>query len=344
MKFYIRSIIIVAVICFSFLPARAQVSFKIDSLVFYYSGELGRDPSWENKVLYHRGPDVLIYGALKNNSDSTCVLEYVESDKDNLTILRELQLFVFYHYLKDYYFIQDPLHVTDIMSYPFWNGMGLPVNTTMIQGKNVSYSIIQPGESIPLAFETLAIPEEDAPTHNHIVNHCQQKRTVKYQEKVSKAICSSIKIIPIVHDYTVVPEKYIQLMDFLSHQPKDDFQFDYESSVPQFFLDIKPSFIDGGNKGFSLWLKERLTDIQPQLTEKEFRAMVTFVVSKEGDIVYCSVLPIDSPSVGEDTICLLKDIFLKSPKWKAGILHDNAIDSRITLWISVGHDGIWTIN
>ena len=137
--------------CCCCFPAGAQLSFKIDSLSSRCYGSIECKSSWESEELYQRGPDILVYGVLTNNSDSPIILDLTEyrRDADTLILHKDLCFEFSYHYIKDYLFTQDPLF-SDLFSFLCWRGLYLPIYPITINERELAYSIIGAGESIAL--------------------------------------------------------------------------------------------------------------------------------------------------------------------------------------------------
>lgn len=328
---------------FQCFPAMAQLSFRIDSLVCFCYGEYDyyADNTWESKELLRRGPDILIHGTMTNESDDPIILEIIEYSEDTLIIHKELSLSVSYHYKKDYSFAHDPWVVSDYMSFPYWGEMVLPKKTITHHKESLSYTIIRAGESIPLAFETLAIPSSAVDPAKCLdqINTRDKKKAFRYQKRSSKAIKSSIKVIPVVHDYGDSDTMSNLLLEYESQQPEDESQFDFESSIPQYFLDKRPYYKEGGEIGFIRWFKEELEKDKSQISGDGYRLMICFIVSKEGDVIYSkveSLIPDQDHGIMKH---MISSILLNSPKWEPGELHGKEIDSRITLFLSIGKDG-----
>ena len=214
MKNQYKIIVLSFLLCYFYFPVEAQLSFHVDSLSCLCYGSFGYDSSWENRELYQRGPDILVYGTLTNNSDSPIILELTEYRRDTLITHKDLRFLFSYHYIKDYCFTQDPLIVSDILSYPYWKGLGLPICSVKIDEIDLSYSVIKAGESIPLAFESLSRPgEETEPTGIDPQNSCPYRKRLRHQKRVSKAIKTSLKIIPVLNDYIDSHELNDQLLN-----------------------------------------------------------------------------------------------------------------------------------
>lgn len=322
---------IIAITCallFNSTPALSQLSFSIDSVAFIRYGELHHLSSYENSALFYRGPDVFVYGRLNNFGDAPIVLELSEMVADDeLTIHRELLLYVSYHNKKDYYYAIDPLFATNIRDYPYLSGMSLPGNMVSLNGKTFFYSIIEAGESIPLAFETLSVPQ-----NNEILSHKCQRRAIK-------AIETTIGIIPIVHSF-IDPSIVDELLPILlEKQEKESPVSRYETSIPQFFLDNKPCFTNGGISGFYKWISDTI-DVSPFFVSGiECHFMVSFVVSKEGDVVYLKVLNASPEDLLQTNKSHITDVLMHSPKWQAGELNGQSVDSRITISLSIDANG-----
>lgn len=340
MKNQNKIIVLSFLLCYFYFPVEAQLSFHVDSLSCLCYGSFGYDSSWENRELYQRGPDILVYGTLTNNSDSPIILELTEYRRDTLITHKDLRFLFSYHYIKDYCFTQDPLIVSDILSYPYWKGLGLPICSVKIDEIDLSYSVIKAGESIPLAFESLSRPgEETEPTGIDPQNSCPYRKRLRHQKRVSKAIKTSLKITPVLNDYIDSHELNGQLLNYLSSKTSEVSQYDYESSIPQSLLEVKPFFIKGGLAGFSEWLREKLGDFQTELSGQESKIMIIFIIDKKGEIIYTETsnqMPNDN-NKGIDK--LLKDIILQSPKWTPGELHGERVDSRIMLMLTIDNNG-----
>lgn len=332
----ITRMVTILILAFNCLSARAQLTFEIDSLVVLCYDDFELDDNWyawEKKELYSRGPDLKIYGVLTNKSDSTVILSYSETDSKESIDFKIFELYISYHYKIDYLISIDPLFNTDFMTFPFINGTGLPEKCLKTNGIDVRYSVIESNESIPLAFETLSVPR------NHR-NTSRIKRRNSAQKKMSEAIKSSIKVIPVIIEPTGgTPKLCWQQVDSLSRLNYTQSSYDYESSIPHFFLDIKPMFSKGGTAGFYIWLENELRRAYPLLSERDCQAMIVFVVSKNGDIIYSelsSFSPIKDSVMFKETI---NEILSTSPKWQAGELNGEKVDSRITLFLTISGHG-----
>ena len=324
-------------------PAAAQLTFRIDSLVCFCYGEYDyyADITWESKELLRRGPDILVHWTMTNEGNCPIILEIIECADDTLIIHKEFSLFVSYHYKKDYHFAHDPWIVSDYMSYPYWGGIVLPKKTITHDRERLSYSIIRAGESIPLAFETLAIPSSAVNPAKSLdqINTRDKKKAYRYQKRSAEAIKSSIKVIPVIHDHGDSDTLSNLLLENESQQPEEEFKTDFESSIPRYFLDIMPYYKDGGEIGFYRWLKEELEKVKLRLSGEGYSLLICFVVGKEGAVVYSKVSSIH-PKQDYGTIgSIINDILLKSPEWEAGVFHGKKIDTRISLLLSIGHDG-----
>ena len=337
---HIRVFVLIALIAFPCYSAMAQLVFEIDSLAFLHYDAFDDNDLWGKRLLYQKGPDVFIFGSLTNISNHPIILDYSEVDDNNRITYRELQLFIAYHYKKDYCFVQNPLYVSDIMSFPCLGGMELPMNLVKMNGKDIVYSIIGVGESFPLAFETLSLPVEDtiSITSFDLDNTIRQKRISRHQRKVSKAITSSIKVIPIIHN-SIDSLEIDQLRDYLLQQPGDERLNDFESSVPQSLLDRKPYYVEGGITGFTQWIREKLEVNRPRFSRKEREIILSFVVNMSGDVVYCKVSYITPTDDSKEIEDIFNQILLSSPKWEAGELHGNKINARLTLMVSIDNEG-----
>ncbi len=334
-----KLLLLLLFLCICCFPAGAQLSFKIDSLSCFCYGSFGYETSWENKELYQRGPDILVYGILTNNSDSPIILELTEYRRDTLLFHRELCLLFSYHYTKDYRFTQDPLITSDYFSFPYWKEKGLPSYLIRINEKDLSYSIIRAGESIPLAFESLSIPRSE--TELISINPPKSyayKRRLRFQKRLSKAIKASLKITPVLNDNFDSHELYEQFLSYLSSQSTEESQYDFESSIPQYLIETKPIFIDGGLDGFCKWLRVELGEFQTAFPGQESRIMLVFVVDKKGEIVYTKMTN-SIPNENNRLEKLLKEIILQSPKWIPGEHHGERVDTRITLMLTIDHNG-----
>ena len=289
-----------------------------------------------------RGPDILVHGTIINESNYPIILEITEFAEDSVIFHKELSLFVSYHYKKDYRFAQDPWIVSDYMSFPYWGGMVLPKKSITYGGRSFSYTIIRAGESIPLAFETLAIPSDAVDPAKRLgqVNSKDKKKAHRYQKKSAEAIKSSIKVVPVVLEHRDSDTLSERLLEYESRQPQEEPQVDFESSIPVYFLDKRPYYKDGGEPGFYQWLKEELEKGKSQISGNGYHLMmICFIVSKEGDIIYSKVESLNSDQDLETMKRLINDILLNSPKWEPGELHGRKIDSRITLFLSLCDDG-----
>jgi len=322
-------------------PAEAQLSFKVDSLRNFCFGDIGTERSWENKLLYSRGPDVLIYGTLSNIGTTPIILQMEEWGEDSFIQYKTLDLSVSYHFKTDYCFAPDPLFVSDIFSYPFWDGMMPPGNRIQIDGRKIFYSILEPGEAIALAFETLAVPENISGPIQDIdsIDSKQYRKKRRFQERFFKAIESSLSVRPSVRDSLYDIAFYEHVINCISEQSKKESGYDPESSIPLVFLDKRPTYKDGGAHGFYQWLKKEMGEAQTQMTIRECRVLISFVVSKEGKVIYSRISGTHPPQDIEEVGRLLNRILPNSPEWGAGELHGRKVDSRISLMISIDHDG-----
>ena len=80
-------------------------------------------------------------------------------------------------------------------------------------------------------------------------------------------------------------------------------------------------------------------EAQTQMTIRECRVLISFVVSKEGKVIYSRISGTHPPQDIEEVERLLNRILPNSPEWGAGELHGRKVDSRISLMISIDHDG-----
>lgn len=341
----IRIVIVTLVIfCWNCFHAKSQLAFQIDSLSFFCYSDSKDDVSWENRVLYHFGPEIIVYGKLLNKSGTPIILELIEmpdSPDDSLTFHRVLQLFISYHNKKDYYFKQYPLDKTDIMSYPYLSRMCLPSKNASLDGNNYSYTVIKAGESIPLAFETLSRPIDSVFEVGSIdsTGTTIHRKVVRAQERAVKAIKSSIAVIPVVNSL-------IDSSDICNRLLDNDYRlegmaplYDYESSIPQPFLDKKPSYINGGTDCFSEWFKVQIETQKHQLTGEKRQIRVLFVVGKDGDIVYSRVSNLVKDGLPGEMEDILWNILKQSPKWNAGEMHGEKVDSRVNMCFTIDNNG-----
>ena len=306
----------------------SQLSFSIDSLVFIRYDEALHLSSWDKTALLYNGPDVFVYGRLNNNGDAPIVLELLEIGAEGeMAIHREMSLYVSYHYKKDYYFACNPLFATSYSNYPYLSGMSLPGSLVDLNGHTFFYSTIGGGESIPLAFETLSVP------------YNTEKVSHKCQRRAIKAIESTISIIPIVHSFTEPSAVDNLLSVLLDRQDLSSQASRNDTSIPQFFLDSKPCFISEGISGFYKWLSDTIDASPFVVSDTECRMMVSFVVSKDGDVVCAEVLSASPEELLQSLESHITDIFMHSPKWLPGELHGQSVDSRITLLISLDVNG-----
>lgn len=337
----VRTILVAVFICLNCFQAKSQLSFQIDSLYCFCFGDFGYDMSWDNSVLFHLGPDILIYGRVINNQESPIIIELTESQDSTLSFFKELRLYVSYHNkTQDFLFAQNPRVVTDIMSYPYWEGMGLPSDRYCIEGKVYSYSVIKPGESIPLAFETLSKSTNicNVPLMSSI-NPQKYKRVIRAQKREIKYIESSIKIIPTIVSHIDSADLDNLLLDYVTKKDAVIMPYNYEASIPQRFLDKKPSFINGGIDGFYRWFNERIGEDQSLFLGRERQLLCMFVVGSDGNVVYSKVSSSLPKNELETMESLFNSIILRSPKWSAGELNGHKVDSRITLLLSIDVNG-----
>ena len=210
------------------------MTFVIDSVSTVCYGDYNIIDSWEDKTLFVHGPDIIVFGRLINKSEEPLILDlYEDYNIDNPIfiddpIFQELVLNISYRYKKDVSFFQDPLYQTDIMSYPYLNGIAPTISSTMIDGKSYSCSIIKGRESIPIAFETLSVPEDRATS--------SFRKTIRRQKKIAKAVERTITVTPAIR----VVKQDVELSDcvltaILSSNTEDR-QFDSDNSVPIFFF------------------------------------------------------------------------------------------------------------
>ncbi len=331
MNNWVKNLLFAVLICAFCLKANGQVLFKIDSLAFSCYDKSKVNFSWEREELAYRGPDVFVFGRLVNVGNSPILLELYEDAGDSLIVCKELLLYVSYQEDKNsYYFPHDPLIVTDIMSYPYLAGRGLPTTTVDIDGKHMLLSVIRVGESIPLSFETLSKPKTE-------------KKSNRYsQEKVIKAIRATLEIKPSVQEHIVVLDEDRLFREILLESQEKDCpqsEYDVEMSVPTSFLDTKPRFSEGDTLGFYRWLQGQLLAYQPQFLGEERRFLVMFVVGKDGKIVYVKATNSKTEEFEEGKEELIKEVLFKSPQWIPGELHGTNVDSRISLSLSFDAEG-----
>ena len=327
-------------ICWNCFLAKSQLAFQIDSLSFSCYSDSKDDLSWENRVLYHYGPDIIIYGTLLNKGESSIILELMEmpeSPNDSLTFHRDLQLFISYHNKKDYRFIQCPLDKTDIMSYPYLSRASFPSINANLDGRDYSYVVINAGESIPLAFETLSRPIDNAFEVGDIdsKNGTVYRKVVRAQKKAVKAIKSSIAVTPVINSIIDSSDICARLLEYADQLKETTAVYDYETSLPQPFLDKQPSFVNGGIVGFSKWFKTQIEASNSLLTGETRLIRVLFVVGKAGDIIYSKVIH----DVSGETEDILASILQQSPKWVAGELHGEKVDSRVNMILTIDSNG-----
>ena len=331
MSRWFKSLLLGVLICTACLNTNGQVSFKIDSVAFSYYEKAKADSSWESKELHRRGPDVFVFGKLVNEGTSPLLLELYEDAGDSLVVYKELILYVSYQDGKNsYFFPHTPLIVTDIMSYPYLAGGGLPTTKVDIDGKHLLLSVIWAGESIPLAFETLSKPKTE------------KRINSRSQKEVIKAIRSTLDIIPSVQDRIVVLDEERLFSEILLERQKRDsiqFEYDVEMSIPTSFLDTKPRFSEGDTLGFYRWLREQMDVLRPQFLGKERRFIMVFVVGKDGKIIYANATNSKSEGFDVEKEELIKEVLFKSPQWIPGELHGKSIDSRISLSLSFDAQG-----
>ena len=178
-----------------------MLSFKIDSLSCFCHGELEGLDSWTDRVLYHFGPDILVYGRLINSGSAPIILEldeYIDSVDTLINHVTFQRYFSFHSDGEDYCFAQNPLIVTDIFSFPYWDRVSLPWSVIEINGVKYLYSIIRPGESITLAFESLSKPVKAICELGEIdpSNSSAYRDNHQLQKRVVDSIASTITIIP----------------------------------------------------------------------------------------------------------------------------------------------------
>ena len=306
MNNWVKNLLFAVLICAFCLKANGQVLFKIDSLAFSCYDKSKVNFSWEREELAYRGPDVFVFGRLVNVGNSPILLELYEDAGDSLIVCKELLLYVSYQEDKNsYYFPHDPLIVTDIMSYPYLAGRGLPTTTVDIDGKHMLLSVIS-------------------------------------QEKVIKAIRATLEIKPSVQEHIVVLDEDRLFREILLESQEKDCpqsEYDVEMSVPTSFLDTKPRFSEGDTLGFYRWLQGQLLAYQPQFLGEERRFLVMFVVGKDGKIVYVKATNSKTEEFEEGKEELIKEVLFKSPQWIPGELHGTNVDSRISLSLSFDAEG-----
>ena len=331
MNSWFKGLLLGVLICWACPKTNGQISFKIDSLAFsFYDKSTAQ--SWEKNELHRRGPDVIVFGRLVNEGESPILLElYEDTGGDSLVVYKDLSLYVSYQDGKNkYFFPHDPLTVIDIMSYPYLAGKVLPTTSVDIDGKHMLLSVIWAGESIPLAFETLAKPKTE-------------KKTNRWsQKKVIESIRSTLEIKPFVQDHLEVLNEDRLFSKFLLEQQKIDSlqsEYDVEASIPTYFLDTKPQFLEGDTLGFYQWFRRQLDVSRPYFLGKECRFIVVFVVGKEGKIVFVNATKSSMDRYDLEIEEVIKEVLLNSPQWSPGILRGRSVDSRISLSLSFDSQG-----
>ncbi len=308
-------------------PAGAQLSFKIDSLSCMCYGCFECESSWESEELSQRGPGILVYGVLTNNSDSPVIPDLIECRPDADTIiLHKMLCFVFsYHH-------KDTLISTDCFPL-YWKEEDLPFHSIRINEKDLGYSIIGAGESIPLAF-VIPRSETELMGIDPPLSKAYKNRR-RFQKRVSNSIKTSLKIIPFLKEFSDSPEQFDSLLSSLPVQHTEESQ---DEIIPQGLIDTKPIFIDGGLSGFDKWLKVRWGEIRPELSGQESTIHLYFDVDKNGEVINTEMfIPRSSDNKRLDE--LLKKIILQSPKWIPGEQQGKKVDTRIGLTITTDEFG-----
>lgn len=312
--------------CYVF-NAQAQLTFSIDSVDTVCYGDYDQNDAWEDKTLYVHGPDVVVYGRLTNESEEQIILTLYENFIDN-PVFKTLVFKISYRYKKDVSIEQDPLIKTDIFSYPYLNGVAPTVSSAMIDGKSYSYSTIKGGESIPIAFETLAVPEDK-------VSPFTICKTIRRQKKIAKAVKKTITVTPTVKVIKQDEEVSKSVLNAALSSDAEVDQYDSDNFVPVIFLDKKPMLPEGDKDGYCRWLMSNLKPLQAQLSGKSRRVLITFIVDKKGKVVGPEIRPGFSGTT-DKIIC---DIIQQSSPWSPGELNGNATDSRISILLNINTDG-----
>ena len=333
-------LIICTLLCWNCFPAKSQLSFHIDSLSFSTFKVDTRIKTWEDKALYSFGPDIIVYGRLVNTGSQPIITKLTSLQtvpKDSLIFHTDLHLFMSYRNGKDYYFEPYPLITSDFMTYPYYEGMCPPKKTIDIDGISRFYSIIKAGESIPLAFESLSCPIDGEFKIEGLksIIPINKRRTVKTQRKAVEAIKSTLVIIPFVETYEDSSGIYNRILDYESQLNQTATEYDFDTSLPQFFLDRKASFISGGKEGFQQWFVEQIKKSQNWPNVAKQRYFVSFVVGKDGDVVFSKVFGGHNMEINDYLGKIIWGILQQSPKWQPGVLNGQIVDSRIMLMVTI---------